>query len=241
MLPGPAASTRYSGSSLTTPAARCGRAATWSGPARPGGPVGPSAIHAFDLSTGAPKASYALPEGSFCNDSAVGPNGDLYVSDTTANQILRLPRGGAALQVWSPAGAFGEGAGVDGVAVLDGHVYVGTLSTSKLFAVQIRADGTAGAVSEPRLSSPLTTPDGIRSWGDGLLSTDGTGKIQHIVFNGDPATVTAVKDGLDGVVAVTVVGDHRLCAGRAAGHHDGAAGHKAPAEKPYRAVVFTLP
>jgi sugar lactone lactonase YvrE len=207
----------------------------------PGGPVGPSALHAFDLKTGAARASYALPAGSFCNDSAVAANGDLYVSDTTANQVLRLPKDGEALQVWSPVGAFGEGAGVDGVAVLDGRVCVGTLSTSKLFAVQIREDGSAGAVSELQLSAPVVSPDGIRSWQGGLLSTDSTGKIQHIVINGDAATVTTVKDGLEGVVAVTVVGNNAYALEGQLAIMMAAPGATPPAEKPYRAVRFALP
>ncbi len=50
-------------------------------------------------------------------------------------------------------------------------------------------------MSEPKLSALVTRPDGIRSWGDGLLATDGTGKILHIHIHGDSATVTTVKDG----------------------------------------------
>lgn len=208
----------------------------------PGGPVGPSALHSFDLVSGAPKASYPLPAGSFCNDVAIGPNGDVYASDTSGMQILRLPMGGTKLEVWSPAGPFGAPGGVlDGIAVVDGRVIVNTLATGKLFAVQIGADGKAGQVVELKLSAPLTTPDGMRSWGNGLLVTDGTGKIQHVVIDGDAATVTPVKDGLEGVVAVTVVGNTGYALEGQLGIMMAAPGTTPPAERPYRAVAFPLP
>lgn len=208
----------------------------------PGGPVGPSALHGFDLVSGAPKASYPLPAGSFCNDVAVGASGELYVSDTTAMQVLRLPRGGKALQVWSPAGAFGPpGGALDGVAVVGGRVIVGTLATSKLFAVEVGADGKAGKVTELKLSAPLTSPDGIRSWGNDLLATDASGKIQRVAIDGDSATLTTVKDGLDGVVAVTVVGRTAYALEGQLAIMMAPPGTTPPAEKPYQAVAFTLP
>jgi hypothetical protein len=208
----------------------------------PGGATGPSALHGFDLKSGAPKASYPLPSGSFCNDIAVGADGDVYASDTNAMQVLRLPQGGTALEAWSPAGAFGpSGGAVDGVAVVGGRVIVGTLLTSKLFAVEIGSDGKAGHVTELKLSAPITRPDGIRSWGQDLLSTDGSGKIQRVVIDGDSATVTTVKDGLDGVVAVTVIGNTGYALEGQLGIMMAQPGTTAPAEKPYRAVAFTLP
>ncbi len=206
------------------------------------GAVGPSALHSFDLKSGAPKASFALPTGSFCNDSAVGPNGDLYISDTSGMQVLRLPKGGTALEVWSPAGPFGAAGGVlDGVAVVGGRVIVGTLATSKLFAVEIGVDGKAGAVTELKLAAPITRPDGIRSWGKDLLATDGSGKIQQVVISGDTATLTTVKDGLDGVVAVTVVGKTGYALEGQLAIMMAQPGTTPPEEKPYRAAAFKLP
>ncbi len=207
-----------------------------------GGASGPSALHSFDLKSGAPRASYPFPAGGFCNDIAVGANGDVYASDTNGMQVLRLPKGGAALEPWSPKGAFGpSGGAVDGIAVVGGRVIVGTLLSSKLFAVEVGADGAAGQVTELKLSAPVTRPDGIRSWGKQLLSTDGTGKIQQVTIDGDMATVTTLKDGLDGVVAVTVVGNTGYALEGQLGIMMAQPGTTAPAEQPYRAVAFKLP
>lgn len=203
------------------------------------GPPGPSALHAFDLGTGAAKTSYALPAGGMCNDIAVAPNGDVFATDTQGMRVLRLAKGGSALEAWSPAGAFGPPGGVlDGIAVVGGRVIVNTLATNKLFAVGIGTDGKAGAVQELALSAPVSGPDGMRAYGsDGVLVTDGTGKIQHVSINGDAATVTTVKEGLEGVVSVTNVDK----TGYALEGQLGIMFGSGQAENPYRAVVFTLP
>lgn len=211
-------------------------------PGPPGGPVGPSALHSFELASGAPKKSYGLPKNSFCNDVAIGPGGDVYATDTNGMQVMRLPKDGAKLEAWSPAGAFGPPGGVvDGIAIVGGRVIVGTLATGKLFAVEVGADGKAGKVTELKLSAPLPAPDGIRSWGNDLLATDGSGKIQHVVISGDTATLTPVKEGLEGVVAVTVVGKTGYALEGQLAILFTPPGGTPPAEKPYRAVAFTLP
>jgi hypothetical protein len=78
----------------------------------------------------------------------------------------------------------------------------------------------------------------MRAYGsDGVLVTDGTGKIQHVTITGDAATVTTVKDGLEGPVSVTTVGNTAYALEGQLGIMFG----NGQAEKPYRAVVFTLP
>jgi hypothetical protein len=210
----------------------------------PGAAPVPGALHSFDLTSGSAKSSYAFPAGGMCNDIAVGGNGDVYASDTMGMQVLRLPKDGAALEVWSAKDAFGPPGGVlDGITVVDGRVIVNTLITSKLFAVEVGADGKAGAVTELKLNQPLTRPDGMRSIGAGtLLSTDGTGKIQSVKIAGDMAEVTTVKDGLDGVVAVTAFGKQAYALeGQLGIMMARPGGPPPPAEKPYHAVGFTLP
>lgn len=209
-------------------------------------PAQPGDLMAFELASGAYRSSHAFPEGGMCNDIAVGPQGDVYATDTTGMQILRLPNGGQALEVWAGDGAFGPPGGVlDGIAVVAGRVIVNTLLTSKLFAVDMDADGRAGMVTELKLSAPLSMPDGMRAHGsDGLLTTDGTGKIQHVVIRGSEADVHTVKDGLEGPVSVTVVPGTKqgyALEGQLAIMMARPDGPPAPAEQPYRAVGFVLP
>jgi hypothetical protein len=206
-------------------------------------PPKPSFLHGFDLATGTAKGRYAFPEGGMCNDIAVGAGGDVYATDTQGMQVLRLPSGGSALEVWSPPGAFGEPGGVlDGITLVGGRVIVNTLRTNKLFAVEVAADGKAGAVSELALSAPLSGPDGMRSYGsDGLLVTHGGGQIQHVTIAGNAATVTSVKDGLEAPVSVAVVGRMGYALEGQLGIMFTPPGGTPPAEKPYRAVGFELP
>jgi hypothetical protein len=210
------------------------------GPA--GSSTGASALHEFVLSTGAPRRSYALAAGGFCNDIAVANSGDLFVTDSNGMQLLRLKKGGVRLEPWSPPGALGPAGGVlDGVAIVGGRVITGTLLTSKLFAIEIRADGTAGSVTELQLSAPLTRPDGIRAWGGDLLATDGTGRIQRVVIHGGSASVTSVKDGLDGVVSVATAGGTGYALEGQLTVMMARPGSSPPPEKPFRAVAFKLP
>jgi hypothetical protein len=209
----------------------------------PGAPPGtPGALHGFDLKTGAAKGRYQFPSG-MCNDIAVGPGGDAYATDTMGMQVMRLPKGGTALEVWAGNGAFGPAGGVlDGIAVVGGRVIVNTLATSKLFAVDVAADGKAGAVTELTLSAPVTRPDGMRPYGmDSLLSTDGDGKIKLVKISGNQGTVTTVKEGLEGPVSVTTVGNMAYALeGQLAIMMARPGGPPPPAEKPFRAVGFSL-
>ena len=208
----------------------------------PGGKTGASALHAFNLASGAPLSSYPLAEGGFCNDAAVAANGDLFVTDSNGMQVLRLGKGATALEPWSPAGALGPAGGVlDGVALVDGRVIVGVLLTGKLFAIEVRADGSAGAVTELQLTAPLTQPDGMRAWKDGLLVADGGGRIQRVVIEGAHATVTTIKDGLDGVVSVAASGGTGYALEGQLNVMMARPGTTPPAEKPFRAVAFALP
>ncbi|MEO8308248.1 MAG: hypothetical protein ABI616_09425 [Pseudomonadota bacterium] len=203
----------------------------------------PGQLMSFDIKTGAAKAQYNFNKGGMCNDIAVGGNGAVYATDTQNMQVMRLPPKGAALQVWAGNGAFGPaGSVLDGIAVVDGRVIVNTLATSKLFAINIKKDGSAGKVDELKLSAPVTRPDGMRSHGKSdVLVTDGTGKIHRVTITGNDGQVKTLKTGLDGVVAVAAVGDMGYALeGQLGIMMAQPGGPAAPAEKPYRAVGFPL-
>lgn len=171
----------------------------------------PSILRAFDLSTGAVKASYTLPTaGAICNDIAVAGDGTIYATDTENMEILRLRSGASELEVWSGGGAFGDKGGIlDGIAILGDRLFVNTLLTNGLFAVPIKADGAAGPVSTIELSRPVLAPDGMRSFGRDLLLVEsgGPGRLSRITLSGNSGVVMTLGEGYPGgPVAVTVVG-----------------------------------
>jgi sugar lactone lactonase YvrE len=175
-------------------------------------PPKPSALYAFDLETGAHKGHWAFPTaGASCNDIAVDAKGNAYATDTTNMQVVRLAKGGSALEVWSTPDAYGPKGGVlDGIAVLGDRVIVNTLGTSKLFATPIGKGGKAGETVELKLDRPIERPDGQRSFGKkSLLIVEGGsgGRLSKVDIKGDSGKVTTIKEGFpDGPVAVTVVG-----------------------------------
>ena len=181
-------------------------------PAAGAPPPPPSALHAFDLKTGAPKGNYPFPTaGGFCNDIAVDAAGNAYATDTMNMEVVRLKKGAAALEVWAGNGAFGPKGGVlDGVSVLGKRVLVNALATSKVFNIPIESDGKAGAVTEVTLDKAISHPDGMRSWGkDKLLIIEGGegGRLSKITLTDNNGKVEQIKAGYpDGPVAVAVVG-----------------------------------
>ena len=209
-----------------------------------GGAPPPSALHSFNLRTGAPTGRYEFPPGGMCNDIVVARDGTTYVTDTPGMQVLRLPKGGKALQVWAGNGAFGPPGGVlDGITIVGDRVIVNALATSKLFAVPITKYGTSGTVIELALDHPVTRPDGMRAYGkDAVLSTDGTGLIVRIVIRGNAGAVTTLQGGFDGLVSVTQVGKVAYALeGQLAALMRRPDGPPAPPERPYRAIAVPLP
>ncbi len=178
----------------------------------PGTTPPPSTLYAYDLVSGAPKGRYPLPtEGAFCNDIAVAADGTVYAADTTNMEVARLVKGGQALELWAGNGVFGpKGGGVDGIAIVGGRVMVNTLVTSKIFAVTVAPNGSAGKTTELTLDRAIERPDGMRSYGvSDLLVVEGGsgGRLSRITVAGDSGKVTTLKAGYpDGPVAVTVVG-----------------------------------
>jgi sugar lactone lactonase YvrE len=165
-----------------------------------------SAVKAFDLKTGAAKASYAMPYAakSFCNDFAVDKAGNLYVTDTIGGAVHRLKKGGTALEEWIKDAKL---AGADGIAIGgDGNVYVNSVFASKLFRVAVNKDGSAGAVAELTPSMKMNQPDGLRALGGMrfLQAEGGTGRIEVVTISGDTATITPIKENEPGLTAMTV-------------------------------------
>ncbi|WP_213773744.1 hypothetical protein [Bradyrhizobium sp. dw_78] len=179
------------------------------GVAGPGDARG-AGLKTFDLKTGAPKESFALPDPkSFCNDIAVGSDGTAYITDSFTPNVYSLKPGTKALEVWATDPALTpakEGVGLDGIAIgSDGNLYVTTYIPAKLFRIAVK-DGKAGAVTELTPSRPLDHADAMRTFRDGLLLIEGNGKLDKVSVKGDEATIETIKDGFAEPVSVTQIG-----------------------------------
>lgn len=163
--------------------------------------VAGSYLKAFDLGSGRGKASYALAgKTALCNDIAVADDGAVYVTNSLAPQILRLPPGAKALEVFAEDARFQppNGVGLDGVAIgADGNLYVDTFNGGGLFRVTMQG-GEAGAVVELKTSRPLRLPDALRHLsGNAFLMVEGAGSLDRVTISGDTATIETIEGGLD--------------------------------------------
>jgi hypothetical protein len=179
----------------------------------------PTALRAFDLRTGALRATYELPDRGVCADIALA-HGDVYITDTTdptaatrlPGRILRLttPRpnqaDGGTLTVWSADPLFTRPAPPNGIA-FDGSstLYTTNLSTGELLGVRIRLDGSAAPASVVDLDRDLVVPDGIRMLDPArLLVTELVGRLTLV--NVHTGATTVVSEALDQPTSVVRVG-----------------------------------
>lgn len=168
----------------------------------------PTALKTFDLASGSPKGSYDFPGGTgTCNDIATASDGTVYATDTTGNRIVRLPKGGAALEVWTADPKIAGG--IDGIALGDDQtVYINTFFTGHLVRIMVGQDGKAGAITELNLSKPVSRPDGLRFIKkDTFLLAEGGGRADRVTIQGDTANIEVLKDALEGPRAVTLTGN----------------------------------
>ncbi len=137
-------------------------------------PQTPSALKGYDLATGAPRASYAMPDAGYCNDLAQDAHGNLYVTDSLHPRVLRLAPGAAALEVWKEDPLLaGSGAyvGLNGIAIDAGRdVYVSLVAAAPyLLRIPLGADGAGGEVRRIDAPRMLRNVDAVRAWKPGRL------------------------------------------------------------------------
>ena len=173
-------------------------------------------LRSFDLTTGAPKIRWNLPgDNNVCNDFAIGPDKALYITDTIPGRIFRLPAGASSAELFLEHRVLN---GVDGITFLDGTLYVNNVFFNKLYRIPVDAAGKPGTPVDIWMDQPVKGPDGMRAVnGKLLLAENGSGIISILTVNGDKASVTVIKEGLDTPTGVEPAGDTIWIAERGAG------------------------
>jgi sugar lactone lactonase YvrE len=175
-----------------------------------------TALRGFDLSTGAQKLRWNLPgDNNTCNDFAIGPDKALYIADTSNSKIYRLAAGASAAELFLEHRAL---YGIDGITFLNGTLYVNNVFSNNLYRVPVDAAGKPGQPVDIWMDQPVKGPDGMRAANGKLLfAENGSGKISVITVNGDKASVTVIKEGLNTPTAVEPAGDTIWIAERGTG------------------------
>jgi sugar lactone lactonase YvrE len=175
-----------------------------------------TALRSFNLETGAPKTRWNLPgDNNTCNDFAIGPDKALYISDTTNSKIYKLPAGASTAELFLEHRAL---YGIDGITFLNGTLYVNNVFSNNLYRIPVDAAGKAGEPVDIWMDQPIKGPDGMRAAnGKLLVAENGSGKISVITVNGDKASVTVIKEGLNTPTAVEPAGNTIWIAERGAG------------------------
>ncbi len=175
-----------------------------------------TALRSFDLNTGTPKIRWNLPgDNSTCNDFAIGPDKALYIADTANSKIFKLPAGATTAELLLEHRAL---YGIDGITFLNGTLYVNNVFSNNLYRIPIDAAGKAGQPVDIWMDQPVKGPDGMRAAnGKLIVAENGSGKISVIRVNGDKASVTVIKEGLNTPTAVEPAGDTIWVAERGAG------------------------
>lgn len=168
----------------------------------PGPPVGRTALRAYDLGSGRPKASYSLPDApNLCNDIAVGPDRSVYASDSVNGRIMRLAPGAHALRIWLEDKRLDN---VNGMTFLGADFYANTTTSNHIYRIARKPDGSAGALVDLKLSQPINGPDGMRAFrGRIYLAEPREGRVSQIIIHGDAATITVLKSGYEFPTAVS--------------------------------------
>jgi len=175
-----------------------------------------TALRSFDLTTGAPKIRWNLPgDNNVCNDFTIGPDKALYITDTIPGRIFRLPAGASTAELYLKDRTL---FGVDGITFLNGTLYVNNVFFNKLYRIPVDAAGKPGTPVDIWMDQPVKGPDGMRAAnGKLIVAENGSGKISALTVNGDKASVTVIKDGLNTPTGVEPVGDTIWIAERGAG------------------------
>ena len=97
-------------------------------------------------------------------------------------------------------------------------LYVNNVVFNKLYRIPVDASGKPGTPVDIWIDQPIKGPDGMRTAnGKLLVAENGSGKISALTINGDKASLTVLKDGLNTPTGVEPAGDTIWIAERGAG------------------------
>ncbi len=206
----------------------------------------PPALKAFGLADGAPRGSWDLPGGGFCNDLTIDPQGNVYLTDSWSPRIMRLAAGGDRLEEWVRDARLGteqwslNGLDFDPAARA---LYVVNQRAGQLFRVAVEPDGRAGAIVQISTSQELRRPDGLKLAGPGLLAAaeGGAGGMVLLRLSGDSAVVTRVSEGLNGVATFALWGGSAWIVENQGQHFWDPDANGRDASPPFRLVEVALP
>ena len=177
------------------------------GAPRGAAPPQPSEVVAFDLKSGKLVGRWPFPGGGTCNDIAIGADGAAYATDTPGGRILKLAKGGTALEV---VAADDRLKGIDGIAIApDGKMYINNVQKQEMWRVALQPGGAPAVLTKLEVDMPMAGPDGLRSiGGNRFLQAEGTaGRITLLTISGDKVTTVVLKEGLQSSPGVTLVGN----------------------------------
>lgn len=176
---------------------------------KPDGGGSRTTLVAFRLKDGHFARSVQFDEGpAACNDIAVDRDDNVWVTETLGGRIFRLRASGPG-DPWELFAAGQNLVGIDGIAfAADGTLYINNVRQNLVQRVNRKADGSFAGLTTLTLSQPVNGPDGLRPiGGNRFLQAEGPGgRVAVVEVDGDQATITPVKTGLDSSPAVTRVG-----------------------------------
>jgi hypothetical protein len=89
---------------------------------------------------------------------------------------------------------------------------------NKLYRIPVDDTGKPGTPVDIWMDQPVKGPDGMRAAnGKLIVAENASGKISALTVNGDKASVTVIKEGLNTPTGVEPVGDTIWIAERGAG------------------------
>lgn len=183
----------------------------------PGATTNNVKVLSFGLADAQQKDSFALPDGTKCNDMVFDAAGNLYVADSSG-KIFKANKGTTTMTQWAMGGmldpSMAGGFGADGI-VFDGgtNLFVNNFETGKILRVAINGDGTVGATDEIVVTPPLTGPDGMRALNATTLVVaeniiGAPGKLSRLTIDNAAKTAskTVLANRLDGPTSFVKVG-----------------------------------